>query len=185
MTAPQQHQANPKGVSFTVVEVRENPRILGDSPSVSSGPPISIRWKYDEKATLSVPVEEWERIRDGDRRTKQEIRVPEDIRRAWLIDAGYSGSEMQRVINDIAKDKKHRRSSLDKSDLQDKAEAFAEIRAGGFLAHGVQLLLAQHRFDALDLAVGGHPHADPVRFALAGRADFIDQRNGADLVGAA
>lgn len=127
MTAPQQHQANPKGVSFTVVEVREYPRILGDSPSVSSGPPISISWKYDEKATLSVPVEEWERIRDGDRRTKQEIRVPEDIRRAWLIDAGYSGSEMQRVINDIAKDKKHRRSSLDKSDLQDKAEAFAEI----------------------------------------------------------
>ena len=127
MTAPQQHQANPKGVSFTVVEVREYPRILGDSPSVSSGPPISISWKYDEKATLSVPVEEWERIRDGDRRTKQEIRVPEDIRRAWLIDAGYSGFEMQRVINDIAKDKKHRRSSLDKSDLQDKAEAFAEI----------------------------------------------------------
>ena len=127
MTAPQQHQANPKGVSFTVVEVREYPRILGDSPSVSSGPPISISWKYDEKATLSVPVEEWECIRDGDRRTKQEIRVPEDIRRAWLIDAGYSGSEMQRVINDIAKDKKHRRSSLDKSDLQDKAEAFAEI----------------------------------------------------------
>ena len=65
------------------------------------------------------------------------------------------------------------------------AEAFRQVGAGRFLAHGVQLLLAQHRFDALDLAVGGHPHADPVRFALAGRADFIDQRNGADLVGAA
>lgn len=122
MTAPQQHR-----ISFTVVEVREYPRILGDSPSVSSGPPISISWTYDEKATLSVPVEEWERLRDSYRRTKQEIRVPEDIRRAWLIDAGYSGSEMQRVINDIAQDKRRRRSSLDKTDLQDKAEAFAEI----------------------------------------------------------
>ncbi len=125
MTAPQKHQATPKGVSFAVVEVREYPRILGDSPSVSSGPPISISWTYD--ATLSVPVDEWERIRDSDRRTKQEIRVPEDIRRAWLIDAGYSGSEMQSVINVIAQDKKQRRSSIDKSDLQDKAEAFAEI----------------------------------------------------------
>jgi hypothetical protein len=34
-----------KSVFFAFVQIREHHRILGDHPSVSSGPPISLSWE--------------------------------------------------------------------------------------------------------------------------------------------
>jgi len=121
VTQPDSHK-----VCFTSVEVREYPRILGDNPSVSAGPPISLAWKHDDTARMLLPLEDWERAREPDRRSKQEIRVPDHVRVDWLMDAGFTGSELRRVIDAIEQDKKDRRSSICKSDFQDKADVIAE-----------------------------------------------------------
>ena len=47
-----------RGVSFDKVYIREYERSLGDSPAVSSGPPIGLGWAYME--TTEVPVEHYE-----------------------------------------------------------------------------------------------------------------------------
>lgn len=123
MTAPR--PASPK-VRFQNVEVREYPRILGDNPSVSAGPPITLDWAHDKRNSLSLPVEDWERARENDRRTKQEIRVPDHVRMEWLIGAGFSGSELKKAVDSIEQDRKDRRTSITKSDFQDKADVLAE-----------------------------------------------------------
>ena len=60
-------------------------------------------------------------------------------------------------------------------------ETLWQVGAGGFLADRMQLLLAQHRLDALDFAVGGNAYANPVRFTLVAGL-FVDHGNGAYLV---
>mmetsp|Transcript_17104 Transcript_17104/g.25780 ORF Transcript_17104/g.25780 Transcript_17104/m.25780 type:complete len:168 (+) Transcript_17104:269-772(+) len=124
MTAPR--PGSPKGVRFNCVEVREYPRILGDNPSVSAGPPITLDWKHDQRGSLSLPLDDWEKARENDRRTKQEIRVPDFVREEWLIDAGFSGFDLQRTVKDIEEAKKARMSSITKSDFRDKTDVIAE-----------------------------------------------------------
>src|SRR5690606_22461630 len=66
-------------------------------------------------------------------------------------------------------------------------EAFVDVRAGGFLAHGVQLVLAQRVLDlveALGLLAGAELDADPLRLLEAFGGDDLD-RDAGGLVGAA
>lgn len=126
MTAPRQHQDSPRGVRFNFVEVREYPRILGDNPSVTAGPPITLDWQHDRRTSVSFPLEEWEKARENDRRTKQEIRVPDHVREDWLIEAGFSGTDLQRSVKEIEQLKKSRRSSITKSDFRDKTDVITE-----------------------------------------------------------
>jgi hypothetical protein len=46
--------AGRKSVSFSVVEIREYNRIVGDHPDVRVGPPISISWEYSEREQQSI-----------------------------------------------------------------------------------------------------------------------------------
>eukprot|EP00581_Thalassiosira_minuscula_P007182 CAMPEP_0183706424 /NCGR_PEP_ID=MMETSP0737-20130205/3264_1 /TAXON_ID=385413 /ORGANISM="Thalassiosira miniscula, Strain CCMP1093" /LENGTH=196 /DNA_ID=CAMNT_0025933837 /DNA_START=368 /DNA_END=958 /DNA_ORIENTATION=- len=113
-------------VNFSSVTIREYPRILGDNPSVSSGPPITISWDYDADTSGRCTIDEWESKRDGERRTKNEFRVPEDVRTDWVLDAGYTLSQVREVLMSIQKEKRERRTSIEKSMLQDKADVVAE-----------------------------------------------------------
>lgn len=65
-----------KGVFFAFVHVREHCRILGDHPSVSSGPPISLSWEIESDEMFSVDM--YENVRY--RRSKHEFLVPAAIR---------------------------------------------------------------------------------------------------------
>ena len=76
-----------KEVSFASVQVREYPMILGDNPSCTSGPPVTLDWTYDAKASMSCTVDEWESGRDSTRRMKSVIRVPSSVRTEWVLDA--------------------------------------------------------------------------------------------------
>ncbi len=75
---------------------------------------------------MSFPLEEWEKARENDRRTKQEIRVPDHVREDWLIEAGFSGTDLQRSVKEIEQLKKSRRSSITKSDFRDKTDVITE-----------------------------------------------------------
>ena len=63
-------------------------------------------------------------------------------------------------------------------------EALAQVRAGGFFADAVQLVLAQQLLDAVYLGRDRDTHADPVRLLgqLVGGDDL--DRDARDLVGA-
>mmetsp|Transcript_31204 Transcript_31204/g.47798 ORF Transcript_31204/g.47798 Transcript_31204/m.47798 type:complete len:213 (-) Transcript_31204:2018-2656(-) len=71
-----------KQVSFHKIKIREYERILGDNPSVTSGPPISIGWGYVEEDFIRS-VNEYEGCRPR-RRTKSELIIPSFVRRGLL-----------------------------------------------------------------------------------------------------
>ncbi|MNC43819.1 hypothetical protein D3C75_926980 [compost metagenome] len=64
-------------------------------------------------------------------------------------------------------------------------ETLAEVRAGGLLAHAVQLVLAQQLLDALDLRGDRNAYADPVRLARQFLGGNDLHRNARDLLGTA
>ena len=116
-----------KKVCFASVHVREYPIILGDNPTCSSGPPVTLDWEYNGDASASRSVDEWENERYYDRRSREEMRVvPASVRTEWLLDAGFSPLQIHEVIQDIQKEQHRQRLSIDKSRLQDKAAIVAE-----------------------------------------------------------
>ena len=52
-----------KTVAFARVEIRYYERILGDNPSCTAGPPMSIGWRYDPSQTVVFGVDEYEMAR--------------------------------------------------------------------------------------------------------------------------
>jgi len=115
-----------RGVCFASVQVREYFRILGDNPSVTSGPPISLSWEYDEDLSGRCSIDEWEGMRCHERRTRLQFRVPEEVRMDWVLDAGYSPDQVREVVGAIEKERRELMSSVVKSRLQDKADVVAE-----------------------------------------------------------
>ena len=55
-------------VKFTDVTVRSYELCMGDNPSVSSGPPIGLDWVYDDGNTETRHIDDFEEIREIDRR---------------------------------------------------------------------------------------------------------------------
>jgi hypothetical protein len=103
-----------KSVRYDTVEFREYPIILCDNPSTSSGPPIGLGWAFDPKDTIRTEINAYEAYRDGDgetttqstKRNKNELRIPPDIREDFLLQLGYSRSEIRSAVELSMKDKK-------------------------------------------------------------------------------
>lgn len=78
-----------RSVRFNKVTVREYGVDVGDNPSCSSGPPITLSWKYDKGNQYEFPLEMFEQNRNGQRRELHQMRIPADIRyntlRSWNI----------------------------------------------------------------------------------------------------
>lgn len=70
-------------VRFKAIEVREYERIVGDNPSCSKGPPISIGWGYIVHRHYSI--NDYEHLVRGPRRTKKEFHLAADRRTQLLI----------------------------------------------------------------------------------------------------
>ena len=51
-----------KSVSFGSVHIREHNVILGDNPSCSSGPPLSLGWDYADNQAVGVEDQEFEKL---------------------------------------------------------------------------------------------------------------------------
>ena len=84
-------------VLFDSVEIREYHRMLSDNPACS-GAPIGIGWRYDTKDTIRFDLDEYERCREGLRRTKEELVIPPDVREDMLRKAGYSRRDIVLAI---------------------------------------------------------------------------------------
>jgi hypothetical protein len=84
-----------KNVDFSTIEFRFYPIEMGVSPSVSSGPPLTIGWDY-EGSPRRVSVMEYEAARPP-RRTHHEMVLPRQTRFDWLRQEGYSRTEIQQA----------------------------------------------------------------------------------------
>jgi hypothetical protein len=73
----------PKNVSFHQVEIREYERTVGDNPSCSRGPPISIGWTY--VLSRKCALDEYETVIKPTKRSKKDFHLGADKRTFLLI----------------------------------------------------------------------------------------------------
>jgi hypothetical protein len=81
-----------KNVSFHTIEIREHARALGDNPSVSSGPALSVGWASVN--SMHLLVEDYEQHRPP-RRCRSSLAVPRKVREQMLRDEGVTRTEME------------------------------------------------------------------------------------------
>lgn len=104
-------------VSWNTVQFRTYETILGDNPSVSVGPPISLGWKYDVASNTIASIDDYEDRRVG-RRSKEQLLVPWAARERCLMDSGYSRSEISDAVKDLMKVKQSRQQNARKGWLE-------------------------------------------------------------------
>ena len=85
-------------VSFRNITIREYPMIIGDNPSVSSGPPLTVAWDFDELGT--IPLNDYEHHRPI-RRSAEQMTIPKMERLKILEGSGHSRSEIEKVVKDV------------------------------------------------------------------------------------
>jgi len=85
-------------VKFNTVKVREYPIILGDNPSVSEGPPLSIDWIYIDVDEFDV--EEYETTRPS-RRGTPEMNIPASIRIDTLKRSGFTTKDIFQRVKEV------------------------------------------------------------------------------------
>lgn len=100
-----------KSVAFTTIEVRTYPIILGDNPSVSSGPPFTIDW--DHQDVVQINLSDYEQLKPV-KRTRKEIALTARARESWLRAEGYARSEIEEVGKEVHRIKKCRNAVIPK-----------------------------------------------------------------------
>lgn len=85
-------------VRFGNVEVREYERALGDNPSCSSGPPISIGWCYSLHRDMAL--EDYERVRPA-RRNKRQFYLSAAKRNNFLAEWDVTPEEMHQARREV------------------------------------------------------------------------------------
>ena len=88
-----------KSVRFSTVEIREYPMILGDHPSVSSGPPITVDWQYH--SVVQVPLDRYNESKSKNSRSKKQMVMPLSSRLLIARNAGCTYDEIRQRLNEI------------------------------------------------------------------------------------
>jgi len=96
-------------VSFDRVVIREYPICLGNNPSVSRGPPLSIDW--DPMTHLEF---DFVQLHDSKMpsRGQAEMFVPLMVRERMLKNAGYSRKEIMKTVKDVNISRIQRRKTI-------------------------------------------------------------------------
>ena len=86
-----------KSVRFSNVTVREYPIILGDNPSVTVGPPVTIDWQPFSEELLDL--ESHMLMTPLPHRTNEQMSMPSMYRREILLNAGCSCCDMMKAMD--------------------------------------------------------------------------------------
>mmetsp|Transcript_29744 Transcript_29744/g.72026 ORF Transcript_29744/g.72026 Transcript_29744/m.72026 type:complete len:378 (+) Transcript_29744:614-1747(+) len=98
-------------VSFTTVQIRRYPMLLGDNPAVLSGPPVSLGWEYE--VLPEMPLVDFETFRLRSRRLHSNHLLLSHYKRLEIIQRnGHTAEEVKAVEKQIAKIKRQRNMSL-------------------------------------------------------------------------
>ena len=110
-----------KEVTFDKINIRSYSMELGDNPSCSSGPPLTISWSFDDHA--SVSVDEFEHNRPP-RRSACQMVIPDAYRSELLQEKGYSLSQIIKATKevDLDRDKRERSSKSNNGKIEEVFE---------------------------------------------------------------
>jgi hypothetical protein len=86
-------------VTFSNINLRTYEIILGDHPNCKFGAPLSIGWTYDQCHEISV--DNYEKAREGQRRTMKSLYLNSACRKKLLRRAGVTVQEMRDAIQDV------------------------------------------------------------------------------------
>ena len=113
-------------VGFKEIQIREYDQTLGDNPSVSYGPPISLDWEYTEKTP--VDLDDFESHR-GERRSLREMQMNYYHRKNTLMwKIGHSDEELKKATKEVNKQRFQRgvtKYFLRMSKLEEAAQSAA------------------------------------------------------------
>jgi len=119
--------SRPVIVGFNHVDMRNYPMVLGDNPSVSKGPPISVDWEHFGESCFDV--DKYEDARKDERRNKAQMRIPYDVRYEILERAGELDEVVNSAVKEIENIKSMRDTTARQSDWQARMDA-AKEKAG-------------------------------------------------------
>jgi hypothetical protein len=95
-----------KRVEFDSIILRNYSIIIGDNPSVSYGPPLSLSWDYVEYAP--VDVDDYERNRGERRNLRQMVLNYYNRRNLLRLHGNYSDEELRAAWKDVKKVRRQR-----------------------------------------------------------------------------
>lgn len=102
-----------RSVQFSFINVRLYSRILGDNPSCSSGPSISIGWDFEAERKTSI--DDYEMTKESvPRRSRKDhhMLVPRLEREVMLLGLGYSRRAIAEAVRQNVKCKNQRRRTV-------------------------------------------------------------------------
>mmetsp|Transcript_20201 Transcript_20201/g.22896 ORF Transcript_20201/g.22896 Transcript_20201/m.22896 type:complete len:177 (+) Transcript_20201:321-851(+) len=117
-------KAVPLHVKFASIQIRDYSITLGDNPSCSYGPPISLDWEYDENEAISL--DQYETMRPSRRKMYQMHILSRHRADLLRYVAGTTDDEMQVVMHEMQTIQKMRgktKASLPFSKLEEAAES--------------------------------------------------------------
>ena len=114
--SPTQHSksTHKKRVSFNQIHIREYSLEMGDNPSCSRGPPLSISWDYNDVG--SIDLQEFEETRPA-RRYHGELIIPLSVRKEILLSSGYSPLQITNLVETVNNCKLQRAKSARFDDI--------------------------------------------------------------------
>ncbi|EEC48049.1 predicted protein [Phaeodactylum tricornutum CCAP 1055/1] len=126
-----------RNIEFKELHIREYARTLGDNPSCSSGPPVSISWEFDPETKI-ISVDEYEDTRPP-RRTHFEMILPRDLRQSMLRkEWDITQLQIAAAVRANIKAKNQRRSTVNNIGKATKIEEMME-KAGKKVRRGFLL----------------------------------------------
>jgi len=114
-------------VSFSNLQIREYDLTLGDHPSCSYGPPVSLGWDYRDAAV--VPLEKYEKARSNKfpRRKSSQLVLSYNVRKYLLLKtAGYTKAELREAMKEVERIKHERKMT----DMMAPLEPLDEVMEG-------------------------------------------------------
>jgi hypothetical protein len=94
-------QTSPHEVKFHNVIIRQYSIVIGDNPSCSHGPPISLGWCYTDNQE-ELAVETYEKHRKGKRRSMHEMRISANKRHRTLKEWGFDTPQIKQALQECA-----------------------------------------------------------------------------------
>jgi len=111
-SSPTEEWKKGKSVQFSDVTINVHSIVLGDNPSVTSGPPISISWEAHASSRFNLDA--YETWRPSPPRLQSELHLPPSVREGWLLDEGYARREIANATRRVYRERQVRAASVAK-----------------------------------------------------------------------